>query len=268
MEENDLEPREEENEDQEGVRFPLWQIHDPHLDYLKRPDMTLEEFDREYPDIEDLGGDWFMEETPIMIRLLRGYRRLLVEKEQRERDMTTGTPRLTLEEFERRYAGQDTIYEYWLGEAVPRVGHTTLHGVTQIVVARLLDELGYWTSVGVDLHISLQWRPKPDVLASTWTPEEPYPTRPDDLLVVEILSPEDRWSRVHAKCEYYERITRIRPVYLLDPEARQGWEWSSARQNTERIASLALPKGDRLDVAEIWKCLEEPAQRQSPIPKQ
>jgi Uma2 family endonuclease len=88
------------------------------------------------------------------------------------------------------------------------------------------------------------------------------------LFVVEILSPEDRWSRVHAKCEYYERITRIRPVYLLDPAARQGWEWSSARQNTERIASLALPKGDRLDVAEIWKCLEEPSQRQSPIPKQ
>jgi hypothetical protein len=75
--------------------------------------------------------------------------------------MATGTPLLTLEEFQRRYAGQDTVYEYWLGEAVPRVGHTTLHGVTQKVVARLLDELAYWTSVGVDLQISSQWRPKP-----------------------------------------------------------------------------------------------------------
>jgi Uma2 family endonuclease len=75
--------------------------------------------------------------------------------------------------------------------------------------------------------------------------------------VVEILSPEDRWSRVHAKCEYYEHITRIRPVYLLDPEARKEWEWSSALQNTERIASLALPKGDQLDLAVIWKRLEK-----------
>jgi hypothetical protein len=94
--------------------------------------------------------------------------------------MATGRPLLTLEEFERRYAGQDTVYEYWFGQAVPRVGHTTLHGVTQIVMARLLDERGYWTSVGVDLHISSQWRPKPDVLVSTRALEKPYPTRPDD----------------------------------------------------------------------------------------
>src|SRR5438309_1134842 len=50
--------------------------------------------------------------------------------------MATGTPLLTLEEFQRRYAGQDTVYEYWLGEAVPRVGHITLHGMTQKVAAR------------------------------------------------------------------------------------------------------------------------------------
>jgi hypothetical protein len=91
MAENDHEQRDEENkEDPEGLHFPLWEMHDPNLDYLKLPDMTLEEFDREFPDIENLGGDWFLEETPVMIRVLRGYRRLLVEKEQREREKKTG----------------------------------------------------------------------------------------------------------------------------------------------------------------------------------
>jgi hypothetical protein len=52
-------------------------------------------------------------------------------------------------------------------------------------------------------------------------------------------------------------------VYLLDPEACKGWEWSSALQNTERIASLALLQGDQLDLPVIWKRLEKQIQRKA-----
>lgn len=85
--ENEPVPRKEgEEENSEDLLSPLWQMHDPNLDYLKQPDMTLAEFDREYPNPESIGGDWFMEEAPVMIRVLRGYRRLLVEKEKRQRE--------------------------------------------------------------------------------------------------------------------------------------------------------------------------------------
>ena len=43
--------------------------------------------------------------------------------------MATGTQLLTVEEFERLYARQDTAYEYWFGEAVPKAMPTLRHGI-------------------------------------------------------------------------------------------------------------------------------------------
>ncbi|MBV9937959.1 MAG: Uma2 family endonuclease, partial [Acidobacteriaceae bacterium] len=149
--------------------------------------------------------------------------------------MATGTQLLTVEEFERLYARQDTAYEYWFGEAVPKAMPTSLHAITQQTVSFLLLELGYYTGVEVDLHIHPQWRPRPDVLVSTQKLEQPYPTRNDNLFVVEVLSPDDGWSHVHEKCEKYERLTQIETVFLLDPEIRRCWQWIPALQNAERI---------------------------------
>ena len=167
--------------------------------------------------------------------------------------MATGTQLLTLEEFERLYAHQDTAYEYWFGDAVPKAMPTTLHGVTQKTVCFLLDDLGFFTSTEVDLHIHPQWRPRPDVLASARKLEQPYPTRGDDLFVIEILSPDDSWSRVYEKCKNYEHLARIEAVFLLDPEIRKGWQWSPALQNADRIDELILPNGGILPLTSIWE---------------
>ena len=52
-------------------RFPLWEISDPNLEYLERPDMTLEEFDKEFGDFEEQSGDWELIESPVWIRILQ-----------------------------------------------------------------------------------------------------------------------------------------------------------------------------------------------------
>jgi Uma2 family endonuclease len=166
---------------------------------------------------------------------------------------TTGTQLLTPEEFERLYAHQDTAYEYWFGEAVPKAMPSILHGITQQMTSFLLLELGYYTGVEVDLHIHPQWCPRPDVLVSTRKLERPYPTRSDDLFVVEVLSPDDSWSYVYKKCENYQHLTGIETVFLLDPEIRKGWQWSPALQNAERIDELVLPHGDTLPLTKIWE---------------
>jgi Uma2 family endonuclease len=132
-----------------------------------------------------------------------------------------------------------------------------LHGIAQKVVAILLENLGYFTGTEVDLHIDPRWRPRPDILASTQKLERPYPTHPEHLFVVEILSSDDRWGEVHEKCESYERITKIRPVYILNAERRKGWEWNIVLQNTERITALALPHGDSLPLNAIWERVEQ-----------
>ena len=171
--------------------------------------------------------------------------------------MATSTSLLTLSEFQRLYANQDKAYEYWFGEAVPKAMPTLRHGITQQTVSSLLRSFGYFTSVEVDLHIHPDWQPRPDVLVSTRKFEGAYPTRPDGLFVIEILSPDDRWGQVRNKCKNYERLTRIGAIYLLDPDSSEGWYWNTARQDTERIDSLTLPRGDKLELSIIWEQVEQ-----------
>ncbi|MDQ2841954.1 MAG: hypothetical protein M3Y72_13130 [Acidobacteriota bacterium] len=54
----------DENNERGSDRFPLWKLQDPNLDYLNLPDMTLEEFDQEFPDFEEQSGDWELVEDP------------------------------------------------------------------------------------------------------------------------------------------------------------------------------------------------------------
>lgn len=60
----------------------------------------------------------------------------------------------------------------------------------------LLDDLGYFTSLDVELRICPDWQPRPDVLASTEPVEDPYLTTSRHLFVVEVLSSDDAWSKV------------------------------------------------------------------------
>ena len=172
-------------------------------------------------------------------------------------NMATGTQSLTLEEFQRLYAHQDKAYEFWFGEAVPKAMPTLRHGITQKTVCSLLDGLGYFTSTEVNLHIDPNWQPRPDVLVSTRKFKGSYPTAADDLFVIEILSPEDRWDQVRQKCKNYERLARIETVYLLDPDGREGWRWDRLRQNTEPVQSLAFPNGPELPIARIWERVDQ-----------
>jgi hypothetical protein len=48
---------------------------------------------------------------------------------------------------------EDKAYEYWFGEAIPKDMPITLHGITQGVVFGLLDNLGYFVSLKVELRI-------------------------------------------------------------------------------------------------------------------
>ncbi len=168
--------------------------------------------------------------------------------------MAVATQFLTLEEFRRNFADCDKAYEYWFGEAVPKAMPTTLHGTTQQVVSVLLDDLGYFTSLEVELRIHPEWEPRPDVIGSTRPLEEPYPTHGADLFVVEILSPEDRWGKVHEKCSLYVTLAGIRHIYLVDPDSRKAWTWLPEKQDTERVPDrLPLPDGKELPLTVLWE---------------
>ncbi len=162
--------------------------------------------------------------------------------------MATAVHLLTLEEFRERYAEEKPYYEYWFGEAVQKSLPTWLHSLLQGILTELLSRSGYRSGPEVELRIDPAWQPKADVAAAVVV-EQPYPTRPIDV-VAEILSPDDRMSRVFEKCRQYARIG-IWKIFVLDPELRYAWERSRETENLERIDSMRLPNGRDIPLAEF-----------------
>ena len=162
---------------------------------------------------------------------------------------------LTIDEFHKFYSGKKPYYEFWFGEAVQKSMATWLHGVLQSILAEFLRRAGYKTGSEVELRIDPDWEQVPDLIATQKKVEQPYPTTPVEI-VVEILSPDDRMMRVLQKCHHYSRIG-IEKVFVLDPEGQQGWEWRSG--SLELTSGLKLTDGKVIDLAEVWRELQEQA---------
>ncbi len=162
---------------------------------------------------------------------------------------------LTLEEFRCRYQSEKPYYEYWFGEAVQKAVPTTLHGFLQQILCTFLIMAGYRAAPEIELRIDPNWQPKPDVIASLSPIEQPYPTKPLDL-VAEVLSPDDRMGQVFEKCRQYQRIG-VGQIFVFDPEARIAWEWSMEKENLERTSVLELANNQAIPVVNIWNKLEQ-----------
>ncbi len=143
--------------------------------------------------------------------------------------------KLSVQEFHTRYGGEKPYYEYWNGEAVQKSMPTLLHGLIQKILMLLLDGIGYVSASEVTLNLSPDYEPVPDVIASDGGIGDPYPTSPFDV-VIEILSPEDSFSRVLRKCRLYEQWG-IRQIVVIDPAERLVWRFENgATRETDVIA--------------------------------
>jgi Uma2 family endonuclease len=143
--------------------------------------------------------------------------------------------RLSLQEFHARYDGEKPYYEYWDGEAVQKSMPTFLHGLLQGILMRLLSGIGYATASEVTLKLDPAYEPVPDVIALERPITDPYPTSPFEV-AIEILSPDDSFSRVLRTCRLYEKWG-IRQIIVIDPKDRLVWRFeNSAPQETHIVA--------------------------------
>ncbi len=166
-------------------------------------------------------------------------------------------PPLTFEEFEQRYAGTSRAVEYWHGEVVEKAVPTWLHAALQQLIAEILIRLGYKAGPEVDLRLSKQFAPRPDVMAGRRSIQTRYPTEPGEVeIVVEILSPDDKMALVLAKCEEYVRIG-IEQVYVADPESETAWIWNRQRRQLDRVETWTLTNGKIIVLADVWRELRE-----------
>jgi Uma2 family endonuclease len=154
---------------------------------------------------------------------------------------------LTLLEFKTKYENGERAYEYWHGRAIPKGMPTWIHGLLQVIISELLKEAGYIAGSEVELRISPDARPKPDVIATRGEVENPYPTKAVDV-VVEILSPDDAMAYVIEKCRSYE-TWGFPGIYVVDSESRLVFCWTGRALEISGYLT-SIPS------AEIWERLD------------
>jgi Uma2 family endonuclease len=156
--------------------------------------------------------------------------------------------KLSLQDFHARYDGEKPYFEFWDGEAVQKAMPTRLHGLIEEILVQLLRALGFDPGSEITLKLDSAYQPIPDVIAAEGRLGNPYPTEPFEV-VIEILSPEDSFSRVLRKCRLYEKWG-IRQVVVVDPQERMIWAFENG---SSRETDVIARRGDRVVTAqELW----------------
>lgn len=172
--------------------------------------------------------------------------------------MATVPTRISLEEFHTRY-GHESGYEYWFGEVVQKSVPTWLHAILQALLVEIFYEQGYFSGSELDLRISPEFQPRPDVAASLELESHGYPTKPIDI-VAEILSPNDIAVKTREKCQYYSELG-IPQIYAFDPVERAAAQWNAAKEELEIISELRLTNGSTIRVNDIFARFDERLKR-------
>jgi Uma2 family endonuclease len=98
------------------------------------------------------------------------------------------------------------------------------HAKLQFKVAKILDSRGIWfVTIGTRTKISPTRYRVPDVSVYAEEPDEQVFITPP-LLIIEILSPEDRMSRMQRKMEDYFGMG-CRNVWVLDPWRKKAYQY-------------------------------------------
>ena len=167
---------------------------------------------------------------------------------------------LTLEEFRARYAGEKPYFEYWAGEAIQKSMPTWLHGLIQKILMFLLDGIGYESASEVTLRIDPSYEPVPDVIAVEPPALLTYPTAPF-AVAIEILSPDDPFSRVVRKCRLYEQWG-IERIVVIDPALRIVWSFENG--NPCETGTIAQRRDRSVTAAQLWSELDRRLPQQAP----
>lgn len=166
--------------------------------------------------------------------------------------MSTVAYRLTVQQFRERYAGSKPYFELLAGEAIQKTVPTRAHAVLQFILCLMLRDLGFKSLPELTLAIDESWEPTPDVCGLLGPVDDPYPTRAV-AVAIEILSPDDRFTRVILKCRRYAEWG-VADILVFDPAGREAWYWSTAANGLTPIdqSYSFLSKPAELNLAEVF----------------
>jgi Uma2 family endonuclease len=139
--------------------------------------------------------------------------------------MSVAAERLTRDAFREMYAQRKPHYELLDGAAVQKALPARLHSILQFILSVMLKELGFNSRPELTLAIDEAWEPTPDVCGILGPEEDPYPTHAV-AVAIEVLSPDDRFTRVIQKCRKYAEWG-VPDILVYDPVARDAWYWDA-----------------------------------------
>src|SRR5580698_7648675 len=147
----------------------------------------------------------------------------------------------------------DLDKEYRDGEVVERSLPTFLHGKTQGLIAAFFVALRRMHSLYVCTETRMRLRPDlyliPDVAVFHPTAPSEVPDFPP-LIVIEILSPDDRLSAVREKLEEY-RAWGVVHVWLVDPYSKRMY---TCNGGLAEVQALAIPElGAELNASDVFE---------------
>jgi Uma2 family endonuclease len=119
-----------------------------------------------------------------------------------------------------------------------------------------LRELGFKARPELTLAIDESWEPTPDVCGLLGPAESPYPTRAI-AVAIEILSPDDRFTRVIQKCRRYAQWG-VQDILVFDPIGREAWYWDTITEDLTRIKGSYLFRSHsaELNQLEVFRRLD------------
>ena len=147
----------------------------------------------------------------------------------------------------------DLDREYRDGEIVERSLPTYLHGQVQALLVAvflaLRGKLPVFPCVETRMKVRTGLYLIPDVAVFYEQEPEDVPETPP-LVVIEVLSPDDRMAAVLEKLEEY-RGWGVRHVWLVDPHSRRMYVWDAGLREVERLAAVEL--GVEIGAAQIFE---------------
>lgn len=156
-----------------------------------------------------------------------------------------------------------TIYEpdceYLDGELVERNMGETDHGSLQNLIGSWLTQRPKQFGIQVASETRVQTKPRhfrvPDIVVTVGKLKSRILREPP-FLCIEILSPEDRASRIRVKIDEYLAFG-VRYVWLIDPEERRAWSLTSeGRQDATDVLSTTNPD-IQLSLSDLFAELDE-----------
>ncbi|MCI0422221.1 MAG: Uma2 family endonuclease, partial [Acidobacteria bacterium] len=153
--------------------------------------------------------------------------------------------------------------DYLDGEVVERNMGELPHSLVQTELIYFFRQIATQLKLQIRAEIRIQISPTRYRVAdiAVWRSGKigkQVPTVPP-LLIVEVLSPEDRLIRVQPKVQEYLSIG-VQRVWLVDPDKKQATEYSQNYPDGMRVSSLRTEEpAMEIRLEAVWRTLDESA---------